>query len=100
MEKILVKAVLGWLAKQKGVKEMTAVFMIVGTLIGLDLIGFAINRKSFANKYEGVSPYGKMVEVSGRKMHVSSMGKGGKRIVMLPGSLMRELSKDCTAVCN
>jgi pimeloyl-ACP methyl ester carboxylesterase len=51
-----------------------------------------------------------MVEVNGRRMHVYSMGKGGRTIVLLPGfgvalpsadfgPLMRELSKEYTVVC-
>ncbi len=89
---------------------MTVVFIIIGVLVGLNLIGFAVNKIFFTNELKGISPYGKMVEVNGRKMHVYSMGKGGKTIVLLPGfgvslpcadfgPLMRELSKDSTAVC-
>jgi pimeloyl-ACP methyl ester carboxylesterase len=51
-----------------------------------------------------------MVEVNGKRMHVYSMGSGGKTIVLLPGfgvalpsadfgPLMRELSKQYTVVC-
>lgn len=89
---------------------MTVFFIIVGVIVGVNLIGFAINKIFFRDELKNISPYGNMVEVGGSKMHVYSMGKSGKTIVLLPGfgvslpcadfgPLMRELSKDNTAVC-
>jgi len=89
---------------------MTVVLIIVGALVGINIIGFAVNNIFFRDELKGVTPYGRMVEVNGRKMHVYSIGRSGKTIVLLPGfgvslpcadfgPLMRELSKDNTAVC-
>jgi pimeloyl-ACP methyl ester carboxylesterase len=89
---------------------MTVVFIIVGVLVGVNLIGFAVNKIFFANELKNISPYGKMVDVNGRKMHLYSMGDGEKTVVLLPGfgvalpcadfgPLMRELSKEYTVVC-
>jgi len=82
---------------------------ILGIIVCLNVIGFAINKIFFSNELEAISPYGEMVEVNNQKMHVYSMGQGEKTIVLLPGfglplpsadfgPLMRELSKDYTVV--
>lgn len=89
---------------------MTVFAIILGIIVCLNLIGFAVNQIFFSNELEAVSPYGQIVEVNGQKMHVYSMGHGGKTIVLLPGfgvalpsadfgPLMRELSKEYTVVC-
>ncbi|MFX4263339.1 alpha/beta fold hydrolase [Pelotomaculum propionicicum] len=94
----------------RGKKVMTVLAIILGIIVGLNIIGFAINKIFFSNELEAVSPYGQLVEVNGRKMHVYSMGNGEKTIVLLPGfgvslpsadfgPLMRELSKEYTVVC-
>ena len=82
---------------------------ILGIIVCLNVIGFAINKIFFSNELEAISPYGEMVEVNNQKMHVYSMGQGEKTIVLLPGfglplpsadfgPLMRELSKEYTVV--
>ncbi len=82
---------------------------ILGIIVSLNVIGFAINKIFFSNELEVISPYGEMVEVNNQKMHVYSMGQGEQTIILLPGMglplpsadfgpLMRELSKDYTVV--
>ena len=86
------------------------VLIILGIIVGLNLIGFAINKIFFADELKAIAPYGQMVEVNGHKMHVYAMGEGKNTIVLLPGygvslpsadfgPLMRELSRDYTVVC-
>ncbi|MEI8199499.1 MAG: alpha/beta hydrolase [Eubacteriales bacterium] len=88
----------------------TVTGIIIGIIICLNVIGFAVNRIFFAHELDGIQPYGKMVDVNGRKMHVFSMGNGGKTIVLLPGfgvslpsadfgPLMKALSREYTVVC-
>ncbi|MBW9155120.1 alpha/beta hydrolase [Clostridium sp. FP2] len=89
---------------------MTVFAIILGVIVCLNIIGFAINKIFFSNELEAVSPYGQMVEIKEQKMHVYSMGDGEKTFVLLPGfgvslpsadfgPLMRELSKEYTVVC-
>ena len=88
---------------------MVVFVWILGIIVCLNVIGFAINKIFFSNELEAISPYGEMVEVNNQKMHVYSMGQGEKTIVLLPGfglplpsadfgPLMRELSKEYTVV--
>lgn len=95
---------------KRGKKVMTVFAIILGIIVCLNIIGFAVNKIFFAGELGAVSPYGQMVEVNGQKMHVYSMGDGEKTIVLLPGfgvslpsadfgPLMRELSKEYTVVC-
>ncbi|MBN2047828.1 MAG: alpha/beta hydrolase [Anaerolineaceae bacterium] len=88
---------------------MQILAIVAGVIIGLNLIGLAINKIFFSNELEAAEPYGQIVQVNGEKMHVYSMGSGEKTIVLLPGfgvalpsadfgPLMRELSKDYTVV--
>ena len=89
---------------------MTVFLIIFGSIITLNLISLIINQAFFQNELDGIESYGKLVEVSGGKMHVYSMGNNEKTIVLLPGMnvplpsadfspLMRELSKEYTVVC-
>lgn len=86
------------------------VLIILCIIVGLNLIGFAVNRIFFAKELDATAPYGQMVTVNGHRMHVYAMGDGDRTIVVLPGfgvalpsadfaPLMRELSKDYTVVC-
>lgn len=88
---------------------MTILAFILGGIVCLNLIGFAINKIIFSNELDAITPYGQMVEVNGKMMHVYAMGSGEKTIVLLPGfgvalpsadfgPLMRELSKQYTVV--
>lgn len=89
---------------------MTVLAVILGVIVSLNIVGFAVNRTFFAKELDSVSPYGQMVEVRGKRMHLYSMGEGKKTIVLLPGfgvalpsadfgPLMRELSEKYTVVC-
>lgn len=89
---------------------MNVFVIIVGIIVLLNIIGFAINKVFFANELKAVRPYGQMHEINGRNMHVYSIGDSEKTIVLLPGfgvslpsadfgPLMRELSKEYTVVC-
>ena len=84
--------------------------IIVGAIVCLNIIGFAVNKIFFSHELETITPYGQMVEVNSRKMHVYAMGSGKKTVVLLPGfgvslpsadfgPLMRALAKDYTVVC-
>lgn len=96
--------------KKKKSKKILYVFAwIIGIIVCLNVIGFAINKIFFSKELEAISPYGEMVEVNNQKMHVYLKGQGEKTIVLLPGfglplpsadfgPLMRELSKDYTVV--
>ncbi len=99
----------------EGIKRITkkiikGVAIFLGILVCLNIIGFAVNKTFFAHELETAAPYGQMIEVNQQRMHVYSMGKGEKTIVLLPGfgvslpsadfgPLMRELSKENTVVC-
>lgn len=89
---------------------MAVVAIILGVIVCLNLIGLAINKIFFSNELKAIQPYGQMVEVDGKKMHVYALGSGEKTIVLLPGfgvalpsadfgPLMRELAKEYTVVC-
>ena len=95
---------------KRGKKAMTVVAIILGIIVCANALGFAVNKALFSNELASVSPYGRMVEVNGRRMHVYSLGKGERTIVLLPGfgvalpcadfgPLMRELSREYTVVC-
>ena len=89
---------------------MMVLAIVVGAIICLNLISLFINQVFFSHELDDIQPYGKMVGVNGKNMHVYSMGDGDDTIVLLPGvgvplpsadlsPLMRELSKDYTVVC-
>lgn len=89
---------------------MTVFLSILGIIVGLCLIGLVVNKVFFSRELEKVQPYGQVVEVNGKQMHVYSMGAGEETIVLLPGfgvslpsadfgPLMRELAKEYTVVC-
>ncbi|MEN6328317.1 MAG: alpha/beta hydrolase [Syntrophomonas sp.] len=101
---------MGKIKRKRGRKLMTVFTIILGIIIGLNVIGFAVNKIFYANELAAVSPYGRILEVNGQKMHVYAMGNGQKTIVLLPGfgvplpsadfgPLMRELAKEYTVVC-
>ena len=89
---------------------MAIVSIIVSIILGINLISFIVNKRLSRKELEEIQPFGKLVKVNGRKMHVHSMGNGEKTIVILPGlgtplpsvdfaPLMRDLSKEYTVVC-
>lgn len=95
--------------KKRGKKVMMILAIILGGIVLLNLISLFINQTFFSRELDNLTPYGKLVEVNGKNMHVYSMGDGEKTIVLLPGfsnplpsadfaPLMRTLSKDYTVV--
>jgi pimeloyl-ACP methyl ester carboxylesterase len=91
-------------------KVMTIFAIILFIIFSLNVFGFIINKIFFSNELDNVLPYGKLIEVNGKNMHVYSMGEGEKTIVLLPGlgvalpsadfgPLMRKLSKNFKVVC-
>jgi len=89
---------------------MIVVGIIVGSIVCLNIIGLAINKIFFSNELDGISPYGQLVNVGEKQMHVYSMGDSEKTVVLLPGfgvslpcadfgPLMRALSNEYTVVC-
>lgn len=104
------KTRMGKVKRKRGKKMWTILSIILGVIISLNLISFTINKVVFSHELDTISPYGKLVDVNGKNMHIYSMGNGEKTIVILPGfgvplpsadfgPLMRELSKEYTVVC-
>lgn len=96
--------------KKRGKKFIMVLGIILGVVVCVHLFGFMVNKVAFKDELKTIQPYGKLVEVNGKKMHVYSTGSGEKKIVLLPGlgvslpsaefgPLMRELSKDYTVIC-
>jgi pimeloyl-ACP methyl ester carboxylesterase len=88
---------------------MRIALIILCIIVGLNILGFIINKTFFRNELASIQPYGQLVDVSGSKMHVYSMGSGEETIVLLPGfgvslpsadfgPLMRKLSESYTVV--
>ena len=88
---------------------MQVFLFILGVLVSLHVIGLVINIIFFKDELKEIKPYGQMIEVDGRKMHVYAMGSGEKTVVLLPGwgvslpsadfgPLMRRLSEEYTVV--
>lgn len=83
---------------------------ILGVIVLLNIVSFFVNKAISFRELDGLQPYGELVNVNGKRMHIYSMGQGGTTIVLLPGfgvplpsadfgPLMRELSKEYTVVC-
>jgi len=94
--------------KKRG-RKMTIALIVLGVLVWINLTSLLINQIFFRNELRDVEPFGQMVEVNGKMMHVHSMGDGEQIIVLLPGfgtpvpsasfgPLMRELSAEFTVV--
>jgi len=94
--------------KKRG-RKVAIVFIILGVLVWVNLTSLLMNQIFFRNELRNVEPFGQMVEVNGKMMHVHSMGDGEQIIVLLPGlgtpvpsasfgPLMRELSTEFTVV--
>jgi len=78
---------------------------VFASLAAAALIGYLVNSARSRGELDGIEPYGQLVEVDGRRMHVHTLGSGGPTIVLLPGfgvalpsadfgPLMRALSQD------
>lgn len=96
--------------KKRGKRMLTILAIIFGSIVLLNLFSLFINQVFFSNELDNLAPYGELVEVNGKNMHVYSMGDGEETIVLLSGftvplpsadfgPLMRELSKSYTVVC-
>lgn len=84
--------------------------IIVAVVTACMVIGGILHATYFKGKFDQIKPYGQLVDVDHGKIHVHSMGKGEKTIVLLPGMgvtlpaadfapLMRKLSEKYTVVC-
>lgn len=89
---------------------MTIFLIILFIIISFSLIGFIINKVFFSKELDNISPYGNLIKVNGKNMHVYSMGEGEKTIVLLPGlgvalpsadfgPLMKNLAENFKVVC-
>lgn len=84
--------------------------MIILVIIAFAFASSIVHVTYYRRKLAKIKPYGELVDVNGEKMHVYSMGKSDKTIVILPGMgvalpsaeyspLMRKLSEKFTVVC-
>ena len=96
--------------KKRSKKAMIIFVTIIGIVVLINLVSLIINQVFLRHELDNLIPYGKLVEVNDRNMHIYSMGAGDKTIVLLPGfgvplpsadfaPLMRELSNEYTVVC-
>lgn len=94
---------------KRGQKAMRIIIVIIGIIVVLNIISFAVNKLFFSNELVQIMPYGEKVKVDNKDMHIYSMGDGEQTIVLLPGlgvplpsadfgPLMRTLSKEFTVV--
>lgn len=89
-------------------KTGKVILWIIGVIISIIilgmLIGFTLQNTYYKKQLKDIKPYGELVKVDNKNMHVYSMGSGKETIVLLPGHgvplpvadfgpLMRELSK-------
>ncbi len=96
-------------AKSKGRKIMSILLVLFGVVVALNIAGFAVTQIRGTKELDQLKPYGEMVEVDGKKMHVYKEGAGEKTIVLMPGlgialptadfgPLMRTLKSDYKVV--
>ena len=89
---------------------MRVVRIIVGVIVVAHALGALVNRMLLPRERRRVDPYGRLVDVDGRKLHVVALGNGDETIVLLAGSnvplpsadfgpLMRLLAERFTVVC-
>lgn len=71
--------------KRKGRKIMTIALVILGIIAIATAAGAAYRAAVVRPRKERIRPYGRLVEVDGRLMHLRSMGEGPDTIVLLPG---------------
>jgi pimeloyl-ACP methyl ester carboxylesterase len=88
---------------------MHIAIIIIAAYIALNLVSFIINKIISKNELRDIWPTGKMVNINGKRMHITSMGDGPQTIVLLPGlgvalpsvdfrPLMQDLAKKHTVV--
>jgi pimeloyl-ACP methyl ester carboxylesterase len=84
--------------------------IIVGMIVAAHAVGYLINRLLLPRERARVRPYGRLVDVDGRRMHVVALGDGDETVVLLAGAnvplpsadfgpLMRLLATRFTVVC-
>ena len=71
--------------RKRGKKIMLIAGIILGVIISVNIMGLVVNSMFFKDELQSMEPYGQMVDVNGRKMHIYSMGTGEETIVLLPG---------------
>ena len=71
--------------KRGGRKIMTVVLIIIGIIVVGTAAGAVYRAAVVKPRKERIQPYGRLVEVEGRLMHVRSMGDGPDTVVLLPG---------------
>jgi len=67
---------------------MTALLVIIAIVVLLNIIGLITNKVISRNELQGIKPYGKLVDVNGKRIHVYAKGEygnGKETIVLLPG---------------
>jgi pimeloyl-ACP methyl ester carboxylesterase len=83
---------------------------IVGVIVLAHVVGSFVNRALLPRERARVHPYGQLIDVDSRKMHVHALGDGDETIVLLAGAgvplpsadfgpLMRLLAQRFTVVC-
>jgi len=89
---------------------MTTFLIILGVIVGINLLSLLINQILLPKDLAGITPRGELLEVQGKRMHLRKMGSGALTIVLLPGlgvplpsvdfrPLMEELAETHTVVC-
>ena len=89
---------------------MRVVRIIVGVIVVAHALGALANRMLLPRERRRMHPYGRLVDVDGRKLHVVALGNGDETIVLLAGSnvplpsadfgpLMRLLAERFKVVC-
>jgi pimeloyl-ACP methyl ester carboxylesterase len=66
-------------------KIMTIVLIILAVIATVTVAGTVYRTALVRPRKEGILPYGKLVDVEGKRMHVRTMGSGPETIVLLPG---------------
>lgn len=83
---------------------------IAGVVVLVHAVGFFAHRALLPRERARVHPYGQLIEVDGRRMHIHALGDGEETVVLLAGAgvplpsadfgpLMRLLAQRFTVVC-
>lgn len=67
--------------KKRGRKILIIMATILGVIVFINAISFVSNRVFFSHELDGMLPYGELVNVNDKNMHIYSMVKGEKTIV-------------------
>lgn len=71
--------------RRRGRKIMNIALIILAVLAVITAAGTVYRAAVVRPRKERIQPYGQLVEVEGKMMHVRSMGNGPDTIVLLPG---------------